>query len=107
MRVLSSVTILTLVFGGAAAASGSPGNLVDGSTTVAQVEQDLGAPMDTSMQPDGALTLAYPASRVPRFAGQATAGRTVYLHFGTDFVLRHITGTASATRRAAIGFASK
>ncbi len=103
MRLTISVAILTLAFSGAAAA-GSSAKFVNGSTTIVQVEQDFGAPMDTKMQPDGALTLTYPASRVSSVAGEA---QTIYLHFGTDFVLRRVTRAASASPQSVGGFASK
>jgi hypothetical protein len=80
---------------------------IDGSTTVAEVEQDLGAPFDTSMQPDGALTLVYPATRVPHVSGRAADGPTIYLHFGADFRLRHISRANSANTQGGRRLASR
>jgi hypothetical protein len=91
----------------AVAATADTPPFVPGRTTVAQVEQGLGAPIDTSMQPDGALTLVYPAMRLPGLAyGRNAAGRTVTLYFGPDFVLRDetITRAGLLTRD---GFASR
>jgi hypothetical protein len=65
------------------AATPEPGNLVPGKTTVAQAMQSFGAPADTKMSDDGALTLFYPGERL------GTANRhLVALHFGTDFIYR-------------------
>jgi hypothetical protein len=75
---------------------------VRGHTTVAEAQQLFGAPMDTTMAPDGALTLVYPADRlavhVPLPAGIAN----VSLRFATDFTYQgsvmHRTRTRLAVR---------
>jgi hypothetical protein len=93
--------------GSAMAETASKAPFVQGSSTVAEVEENLGAPFDTSMQPDGALTLVYPASRVPGLKyGKSAAGRTVTLHFGADFILRDATVTRAGLL-ARDGFASR
>jgi hypothetical protein len=107
MRLPISVAVLAFAISGAAAAATTSGKFVGGSTTVAEVEQVFGAPMDTSMQPDGALTLVYPASRVSTAANPGAEGQTIYLHFGSDFVLRHVTRSASVSPQSSRGFASK
>ena len=75
----------------ASAASGAESHMsfVKGHTTVAEAEQSLGAPADTTMAPDGALTLVYPAARLaeraPGALGQPARAHTVALRFATDF----------------------
>jgi len=66
---------------------------VRGHTTVAMAEQVLGAPADTEMAGDGALTLIYPvdrfAERLPGALPMAAAhARPVSLRFSTDFTYR-------------------
>lgn len=92
----------------ATAAAGPVDGFVIGKTTVADVEQGLGAPMDTVMQPDGALTLIYETARMPgsRTATAETRDGTTSLRFGTDFVLRD-TIVASADFTIHNGFALK
>ncbi len=96
------------VSGGAYAASLSPQDgLVRGKTTVADVEQGLGAPLDTVMQPDGALTLTYAygrcahrlASSFPQVRGSDANSRIVALRFGADFKYRgaSIKGVTTAS----------
>jgi hypothetical protein len=75
--LLAAVTATSLSL----AASPEPGGLVAGKTTVAEAMQSFGAPADTKMSEDGALTLFYPGERV----GRANR-RLVALHFGADFV---------------------
>ncbi len=86
-----------MVAGSACAASPVASEpLVRGKTTVADVEQSLGAPADTAMRPDGALTLVYAYSRCakrmpasfPAVHGSDANARTVSLHFGPDFKYR-------------------
>ncbi len=97
MRTLYLATLL-LVAGGASAAtmgSAAAGGFVKGVTTVAQAEQNLGAPADTTMNPDGALTLIYPSARFAERMPAALPGvsspkvRTVALQFSTDFTYQH------------------
>jgi hypothetical protein len=57
---------------------------------VAEVEQGLGAPADTIMRDDGALTLLYTYARCSQlmpatFPASETSARTVSLRFGADF----------------------
>jgi hypothetical protein len=102
-------TILALAGGPGSAMAGtaSTAPFVQGSSTVAQVEQNLGAPFDTSMQPDGALTLVYPASRLPGLKyGKNSTGQTVTLRFSADFILRDETVTRTGLL-ARDGFASR
>jgi hypothetical protein len=97
MRTLSLATFLLAASGWLAASSAAAGGFVPGVTTVAQAEQSLGAPMDTTMNPDGALSLFYPASRfaermpaaVPGIANGK--GQTVVLRFAADFTYLHAT----------------
>jgi hypothetical protein len=65
------------------AASREPGGLVAGKTTVAQTMQSFGAPADTKMSEDGALTLFYPGARL----GDSNK-HLLALHFGSDFIYR-------------------
>jgi hypothetical protein len=89
--------VFIAVSGSAYAASLSPQDgLVKGKTTVADVEQGLGAPLDTAMRPDGALTLTYTYGRCahrlpasfPSVRGSDANSRTVALRFGSDFLYR-------------------
>jgi hypothetical protein len=96
--MLSRLTLAFLAVSGAAyGASLSPQDgLVKGKTTVADVEQGLGAPLDTAMKPDGALTLTYTYGRCahrlpssfPLARGSDANSRTVALRFGSDFLYR-------------------
>jgi hypothetical protein len=80
--------------GTAMAGSETFGGFVTGTTTVADVEQRLGAPVNTAVQPDGALTLVYPVSRVSKGAEKSeTQDLTIAMHFGTDFILRNVVVT--------------
>jgi len=80
----------------------SHGGLVKGQTTVAEVEQELGAPVDTVMRADGALTLMYAYARCsqlkpamfPTLASADMSARTVSLRFGSDFRYRSKTVTS-------------
>ena len=85
MRISVGAFFLAAVTAAAAsqAASHNPGGLVSGKSTVAETMQSFGAPSDTTMNPDGALTLYYQGARL----GDANA-RIVALHFGADFVYR-------------------
>ncbi len=91
MRNAYVPTFLLAALTASAAASGAETHLsfVKGHTTVAEAEQSLGAPMDTTMAPDGALTLVYPAARLaeraPGALGQPPRAHTVALRFATDF----------------------
>ena len=94
---------LTLLAGPAFATPDAPHEgLIKGQTTVADVEQSLGAPADTLMRPNGALTLIYAyerCSKVMPAAFPAPAGaRTVALRFGADFRYRSnsITNTVAS-----------
>jgi hypothetical protein len=93
MRIsyLATVVAVLALTTGAHAGHRTPGGFLKGSTTVAEVEQGLGAPMDTTMKSDGALTLIYQANRLSDASADA---KTVALHFDTDFVLRDATVTA-------------
>jgi len=65
--LIRTVTMLLLLTGAASAANTGRdafSTLVKGKTTVADVEQTLGAPLDTATADDGALTLTYPAQRM-------------------------------------------
>jgi hypothetical protein len=87
--VLATLLAFAAFSSNANAASDMFGGFVKGTTTVADVEQKLGAPLNTTMQADGALTLVYPVSRLADGTAKPdAAGVTVALHFGTDFVLR-------------------
>ena len=100
------VVAFVLVAGAAAAAS--PEGLVRGKTTVADVERELGAPVDTSMHQDGALTLVYTYGRCakrlpasfPATRGSDANSRTVSLRFGPDFVYRSTTVISLTTASA-------
>jgi len=95
MRTLYVATFLVVAGGVIATSSAAAGEFVKGVTTVAQAEQGLGAPVDTTMNPDGALTLVYPAARfaermpaaVPGVV--AAKGQTVVLRFASDFTYLH------------------
>ena len=97
MRTLYVATFLVVAASVIATSSAAAADFVKGVTTVAQAEQGLGAPMDTTMNPDGALSLVYPATRfaermpaaVPGVA--AAKGQTVVLRFATDFTYLHAT----------------
>jgi len=97
MRTLYLAAFLVVAGGVLATSSAAAADFVKGVTTVAQAEQGLGAPMDTTMNPDGALSLVYPATRfaermpaaVPCVA--AAKGQTVVLRFATDFTYLHAT----------------
>jgi hypothetical protein len=89
--------VFLAVSGSASAASlAAQDGLVKGHTTVADVEQGLGAPLDTAMKPDGALTLTYTYGRCahrlpstfPSVRGSDANARTVALRFGPDFLFR-------------------
>lgn len=87
--------VFLAVSGGAFAASPQDG-LVKGKTSVADVEQGLGAPLDTAMKADGALTLTYTYGRCahrlpasfPSVRGSDSNARQVALRFGPDFLYR-------------------
>jgi hypothetical protein len=108
MRTLYVATFLVMAGGVIATSSAAAADFVKGVTTVAQAEQGLGAPMDTTMNPDGALSLVYPAARfvermpaaVPGVAG--AKGQTVVLRFATDFTYLHAT-----MRSANLGLAAR
>jgi hypothetical protein len=97
MRTLYLATFLVMAGGLFATSSAATAGFVAGVTTVAQAEQSLGAPMDTTMNPDGALSLIYPVSqvieRMPTVVpGVANAkGQRVVLRFATDFTYLHAT----------------
>ena len=97
------VLVCLAVSGGVFAASPvAQDGLVKGRTTVAEVEQGLGAPLDTSMQPDGALTLVYAYGRCarrlpasfPALRGRDANARTVALRFDAGFRYRGATITS-------------
>jgi len=97
MRTLYLATVLLVADGLFATSSAASGGFVAGVTTVAQAEQGLGAPIDTTMNPDGALSLVYPAARVAERMPAAVPGvanakwQTVVLRFATDFTYLHAT----------------
>ncbi len=74
-----------LCLAGAANADTTHPMFVRGHTTVTETQQVFGAPMDTSMAPDGALTLVYPADRLAGRVPLAAGTSTVSLSFATDF----------------------
>jgi len=88
----------------ATALAGTIAGFSTGSTTIADVEQGLGAPMDTVTQPDGGLTLYYPVSRLGGRDPWPQA-RTVALKFDTVFVLRD--ARVIAVRDSRLGYASR
>jgi hypothetical protein len=91
---LGTVFAFIACSGTAIAGSQTFGGFVTGSTTVADVEQRLGAPVNTTVQADGALTLVYPVSRVSNGTETSDAqGLTIAMHFGTDFILRNVIVT--------------
>jgi hypothetical protein len=115
MRIVYTVAFL-LAAGPAFAAMPAPDKpgFVKGHTTVAEAQQSLGAPMDTVMGPNGALTLIYPADR---FAERASAGaphlaafvshanlkpHAVALQFARDF-----TYQGASTETPGTGLASR
>jgi len=108
MRILYLATCFLVAGGLFATSSAATAGFVAGVTTVAQAEQNLGAPMNTTMNPNGALSLVYPASRfVERMPaavpGVANAkGQTVVLRFATDFTFLHAT-----TKSADVGLAAR
>jgi hypothetical protein len=108
MRILYLATFLLVAGNASATGSAAAGGFVKGVTTVAQAEQGLGAPMDTTMNPDGALNLVYPAARFAERMPAAVPGvaaakaRTVVLRFGTDFTYLHAT-----TKSANLGLAAR
>jgi hypothetical protein len=125
---LTVAVAVALAVSGAAAAADAAANaaadaadgLVRGRTTVADVERGLGAPMDTTMRPDGALTLVYTYGRCagrlpaafPSVHGSDANGRVVSLHFGTDFHYRgasvvSLTSAAAGELPAHTNLASK
>jgi hypothetical protein len=103
MRIGHLALFLTAAGACAAAWAASPSHFVKGRTTVAEVEQGLGAPTDTTMQADGGLTLFYPSDRL---VGRAGTARTVALQFGPDFVYRNIV-VVSESRIMVNGYASR
>jgi hypothetical protein len=103
---LSTAAVLVVL---ATCGAGRVGGFVIGRTTVAEVEQTLGAPLDTTMRPDGALTLVYDTARLAQGQAQAARpepGQTISLRFGTDFVLRG-TEVSASTLVAANGPTAK
>jgi hypothetical protein len=108
MRSLYLAMFLLVAGGVTATSSAAAGGFVKGVTTVAQAEQGLGAPMDTTMNPDGALNLVYPAARFAErmpaavLGVSAHKGQTVVLRFGTDFTYLHAT-----TKSANLGLAAR
>jgi hypothetical protein len=74
-----------LCLASAASAGTTQPMFIRGHTTVTETQQIFGAPMDTSMAPDGALTLLYPASRLASRVPLAAGTTTVSLCFATDF----------------------
>lgn len=85
MRMIGGAFLLAAIIAPASleAATHNPAHMVAGKTTVAETMQQYGAPTNTVMNPDGALTLFYPGSRL----GQSGT-RVLALHFGTDFIFR-------------------
>ena len=94
--LIRTVAMVLLLAGTAVAATKGHdafGNLVKGKTTVADVEQTLGAPMDTAMAEDGALTLTYPATRVSSRLPEN--GRVAMRFAATAFTLQASTVTVA------------
>jgi hypothetical protein len=87
--LIRSAAAFTMIAGIAFATPQS--GLVKGKTTVADVEQTLGAPSDTSMRADGALTLVYSYARCAHampaaFPAASSGARFVALRFSPEFV---------------------
>ncbi len=91
MLIRTVTMFLMLAATASAATSGRDAfsGLVKGKTTVADVEQTLGAPMDTAMADDGTLTLTYPATRVS--AHLPRNGRVALRFNATGFTLQAST----------------
>ncbi len=90
--IIRTVAMFLMLATAATAATGGHdafSSLVKGKTTVADVEQTLGAPIDTAMAPDGALTLIYPAPRVSAHLPQN--GRVAMRFNATGFTLQAST----------------
>ncbi len=106
MRTVYVMSFL-LMAAAAPACAGTSGGFVKGTTTLAEVEQGLGAPMGTAVKPNGALILIYPAARLaermPAALPATTASQTVALQFGRDFTYEN----AKITEAAETGIAAR